>query len=191
MSCHEPGDLISWISSTDTRRARAGFFLLKVRPKYFFKKIMVEFLFLNLFTIILFHVRTLWLVVSNRIAFVWGGTVDDIFGKYQSKARLFEAEIKAGQQQILHYKLQSCKIIRVDFWATLQMKSWWESNINVWFPFMFSQKWNVQPWVFQNRIIMFCLPIPTLIYLWEIYIFPGLGLSILLQLIMWTDPGNI
>ncbi len=26
----------------------------------------------------------------------------------------------------------------------------------------------------QNRIIMFCLPVPTLIYLWESYIFPGL-----------------
>ncbi len=25
---------------------------------------------------------------------------------------------------------------------------------------------------FQNRNIMFCLPVPTLIYLWEIYIFP-------------------
>jgi hypothetical protein len=32
----------------------------------------------------------------------------------------------------------------------------------------------VQPHYFQNRIIMFCLPIPTLIYQWEIYIFPGL-----------------
>ncbi len=32
----------------------------------------------------------------------------------------------------------------------------------------------VQPPYFQNRIVMFCLPIPTLIYLWEIYIFPGL-----------------
>jgi hypothetical protein len=31
----------------------------------------------------------------------------------------------------------------------------------------------VQPPSFQNRIIMFCLPIPTLIYLWENYIFPG------------------
>ncbi len=31
----------------------------------------------------------------------------------------------------------------------------------------------VQPHYFQNRIIMFCLPIPTLIYLWDIYIFPG------------------
>jgi hypothetical protein len=27
--------------------------------------------------------------------------------------------------------------------------------------------------IFQNRIIMFCLPVPTLIYLQEIYIFPG------------------
>ncbi len=47
----------------------------------------------------------------------------------------------------------------------LQMKGRWESNINVRFPFMYSQKW--------NRIIMFCLPIPILIYLREIYIFPG------------------
>ncbi len=31
----------------------------------------------------------------------------------------------------------------------------------------------VQPLYFQNWIIMFCFPIPTLIYLWEIYIFPG------------------
>ncbi len=40
----------------------------------------------------------------------------------------------------------------------------------VWFSFMYSQKWNCY---FQNRIMMFCLPVPTLIYLWEIYIFPG------------------
>ncbi len=36
----------------------------------------------------------------------------------------------------------------------------WESNINGWFPYMYSQKWNC---FFQNRIIMFCLPVPTLI----------------------------
>ncbi len=46
----------------------------------------------------------------------------------------------------------------------------WESNINVGFPFMYSQKWNCY---FQNRILMFCLPVPTFLYLWEIYIFPG------------------
>ncbi len=44
------------------------------------------------------------------------------------------------------------------------MKGQWESNINVWFPFMYSLKWNGY---FQNRIVMFCLPVPTLIYLWE------------------------
>ncbi len=26
---------------------------------------------------------------------------------------------------------------------------------------------------FQNKILMFCLPVSTLIYLWEIYLFPG------------------
>ncbi len=52
----------------------------------------------------------------------------------------------------------------------LQMKGWRKSNINVWFPFMYYQKWNC---CCQNRIIMFCLPVSTLLYLWEIYIFPG------------------
>ncbi len=50
------------------------------------------------------------------------------------------------------------------------MKARWKSNINVWFPFMYSQKWN---WYFQIRIIMLCLSVPTLIYQWEFYIFPG------------------
>ncbi len=53
---------------------------------------------------------------------------------------------------------------------TLQMKLW-ESNMNDWFPFMYSQQRNCY---FKNRIIMLCLPVPTLIYLWEIYIFPWL-----------------
>ncbi len=42
--------------------------------------------------------------------------------------------------------------------SALQMKSWWESNINFWFPFMYSQKWNCDASSFPNRIIMFCLP---------------------------------
>jgi hypothetical protein len=54
--------------------------------------------------------------------------------------------------------------------STLQMKGRWESNINVRFPFTCCQKWNCY---FQNRIIMFCLRVPSLIYLWEIYIFTG------------------
>ncbi len=57
---------------------------------------------------------------------------------------------------------------------SLQMKGWWESNINVWFRFIYSQKWNYAAWYFQNRITMFCLPISTFMYLWAIYIFPGL-----------------
>ncbi len=54
--------------------------------------------------------------------------------------------------------------------TALQMKGQWESNINVWFSFVYSHKWNCY---FQNRIIMFSQPVPTLIYLWEFYIFPG------------------
>ncbi len=38
----------------------------------------------------------------------------------------------------------------------------------------FPRNETVQPPYVKNSIIMFCLPIPTLIYLWEIYIFPRL-----------------
>jgi hypothetical protein len=39
--------------------------------------------------------------------------------------------------------------------AKLQMKCHWESNTNVWFPFMYSQIWNCY---FQHRIIMVLSP---------------------------------
>jgi hypothetical protein len=54
--------------------------------------------------------------------------------------------------------------------CTAQMKGRWESNLNVWFPFMYSQKWKCY---FQNKILMFSLTVPTLIYMREINIFPG------------------
>ncbi len=58
---------------------------------------------------------------------------------------------------------------------------------------MYSQKWNCYLTYFQNTIKMFCLLVPTLIYLWEIYIFSYLFifLHILLQGNMWTDPEYI
>ena len=66
--------------------------------------------------------------------------------------------------------LEARRRIRRLMTATLQMKGRGKSYMNVWFPFMYSQKWNCS---FQNRIIMFCLPVPRPIYLWEIYISPG------------------
>ncbi len=42
------------------------------------------------------------------------------------------------------------------------MKCWWESKIKVWFQFMNE---TARPRYFQNRIIMFCLPIFTFMYL--------------------------
>ncbi len=57
---------------------------------------------------------------------------------------------------------------------TLQIKDWWESNY------------------FQNRIIMFRLPISTCMYPWAIYTYiPRIHLLILLQPNRQTDPGNI
>ncbi len=49
----------------------------------------------------------------------------------------------------------------------------------------------VQPRYFQNRILMFCLPIPTL---WEIYMYKLSRIGIFFaaaKYSMWTDPGNI
>ncbi len=53
------------------------------------------------------------------------------------------------------------------FLCALQMKGKWESNINVWFPFMHSQKWNCAASLFPNRIIKFCLPITVYIVHWH------------------------
>jgi hypothetical protein len=67
---------------------------------------------------------------------------------------------------------------------TLQMKGRRESNINAWShnPFMYFQKWNCAPSLFPPCHRMFSIPAPTLIYLWEIYIFPrSVCLSILLR----------
>ncbi len=59
--------------------------------------------------------------------------------------------------------------------VTLQVKGRWESKINVWFRFMYSQKWNCLALLFpkQNYRVMFCLPNSTFMYLWVIYICKG------------------
>ncbi len=59
------------------------------------------------------------------------------------------------------------------YMATLQMKGQWESNILSGSHLCNPRNETVQLSYFQNRIRMFCLPIPTLIYLWEIYKLPG------------------
>ncbi len=92
--------------------------------------------------------------------------------------------------------IQKLKVSTVTYWElatfwhvhTLQMKGRWDSDINVWLPFMYFQKWNCY---FQNIIIMFSLPVPTLIYLWDLYI-SRIGLPILLRgPILWmSECGN-
>ncbi len=61
---------------------------------------------------------------------------------------------------------------KLTFWLLfcLQMKRQWESNIIVWFPFMYSQKWNCY---FQYGIIMFSLSqfLHSYICMWEICVY--------------------
>ncbi len=56
----------------------------------------------------------------------------------------------------------------------LQMKGRWESVIiNVWSDLCVPWNKTARPCYFQNRIILFCLPIYTFMYLLLIYIFSG------------------
>jgi hypothetical protein len=67
---------------------------------------------------------------------------------------------------------------------TLQMKGWLESNINVWFQFMYSQKWNCAASLFPQQNYNFLSPNFRIhVSVSELYI-PTIGLP-------RTDRGNI
>ncbi len=71
------------------------------------------------------------------------------------------------------------------------MKGRWESNINAWFPFMYSQRWNCAALLFpkQNYNVLYPNSYAH-ISVGDLYI-SRIGLSILLQPNMWTDPGTM
>ncbi len=71
------------------------------------------------------------------------------------------------------------------FPPTLQIKGRWESNINVWFLLLYSQKLNCY---FQNYNVLSPISYPH-ISVRGLHI-SRIGLLILLQGNMWTDPGN-
>jgi hypothetical protein len=59
-------------------------------------------------------------------------------------------------------------------WCTLQMKGRWESDINAWFPFMYSQKWNCAASFFPEQNYNVLSPNSyTHISVRDLYIFPG------------------
>jgi hypothetical protein len=75
---------------------------------------------------------------------------------------------------------------RMYIYRTLQMKGWWEYNINVWFRFMYSQK--CTPRYFQNYNVLspnFRIHVSVS----DLYI-PRIGLPILQQPNRQTDPEN-
>jgi hypothetical protein len=75
---------------------------------------------------------------------------------------------------------------------TLQMKGGrWESNINVWFPFMYSEKWNCAASLVPKQNCNVLSPNAyTHISVRDLYI-SRIGLSMLLQPNIWSDLGNI
>ncbi len=70
---------------------------------------------------------------------------------------------------------------------TLQMRGKWESNINVWIPYMYSQKWNCAALLFPKQNFNVLSPDSYIrISVRDLYI-SRIGLSILLQPNMWTE----
>ncbi len=70
------------------------------------------------------------------------------------------------------------------------MKGQWESNINVWFRIMYSQKWNCGALLFPKQNYNVLSPnFHIHVSVSDLYI-SSIGLPILLQENMWTDPGN-
>ncbi len=71
------------------------------------------------------------------------------------------------------------------------MKGRWESNINVWFQFMYSQQWNCAASLFPKQDCN--VPSPNFhihVSVSDLYI-PGIGLPILLKPNKQTGPGNM
>ncbi len=67
-------------------------------------------------------------------------------------------------------------------WSALQMKGRWESNINVWFQFMYFQKWNCGAWLFPKQNCNVLSPS------FQIH---RIGLPNMMQPNRQTDPRNI
>ncbi len=77
-------------------------------------------------------------------------TVSERTVSHSARSIPFKSLLLAGKQLVLPPGFDRFSL------CALQIKGRWESNINVWFPFINSQKWNCY---FQNRIIMFPFPV--------------------------------
>ncbi len=87
--------------------------------------------------------------------------------------------------------LYNISILHACLYPALQMKGWRESNINVWFRFMYSQKWNCAVSLFSKQNYNVLSPnfhIHESVS--DLYI-PRIGPHILQQPNRQTDPGNI
>jgi hypothetical protein len=98
-----------------------------------------------------------WLILRPPAGLIWASVITVYF------KNLFKLPLKLNCFYSFHSE------------PTLQMKAWWESNINDWFRFMHTQKWNCAASTFgkQNYNVLspnLHIHVP---YLWAIYIFPG------------------
>ncbi len=110
----------------------------------------------------------------GQIRYMWGGTH---LLQLQQMHRLFFQHFQVSQITFSNYvsfaasPVLQCFFIWVRKTAcTANEGPGGESNINICFQFMYSQKWNCMAWpyYFQNRIIIFCHPISSFLYLWHI-----------------------
>jgi hypothetical protein len=153
-----------------------------------FLHILVSILFVNSFTLhnsahfAISHFRTFELNINSSDTSFYVKTFKAFpFLNYKKLLWLFIGSLPNFYPTM---KISSGVFISVpSYTPTLQIKGRWESNINVWFPFMCSQKWNFAASLFPKENF-------THMSLRDLYI-SRIGLSNLLQPNMWTNPGNI
>ncbi len=107
-----------------------------------------------------------WLYIARLSQWAGGGYFTRSNDFYLPSLRLKKGEKATAGEPVRQPYARADFILQSG--STLQMKGRWQSNINVWFSFMYYHKWNCY---FQNRIIMFSLQDPTLIYICKRFIY--------------------
>ncbi len=103
----------------------------------------------------------------KHVHFGVGFRPESIFKYVSIERRRFYPFLDVFVLMYFIFKLSSIIIVyELPTEKSLQMKGRWESNINVWFRFVHSQRWNFAALLLPKKNYKFCLPISTFVYLW-------------------------
>ncbi len=79
-------------------------------------------------------------LVLTRDLSCWWVLVNQSAAQWKASCSSFKLpNVRKDDYQIIGSHYVACMGVNI---GALQIKGWWESNINAWFQFMYSQKWN-------------------------------------------------